>query len=86
MGVIAARIVRSSRANSHAHYGRSFVDPQVVVEHELEHLTLARGQVSERVAQSCGGGSRARAPRPGGAGASGLRLPASRSVPALQRI
>src|ERR1700693_4742278 len=38
--------------NAHVHYSCGFLDRQVVVEHELEHLTLSLGEVAERVTQA----------------------------------
>src|SRR6266404_5915955 len=49
---LATRIVGPRGANANVHYSGGFLDRQVVVENELEHLTLSLGETAERVIQA----------------------------------
>src|SRR5258706_2469609 len=49
---LATRIMSPRGANAYVHYSGGFLDRQVVVEHELEHLTLSLGELAERVTQA----------------------------------
>jgi len=44
--------MRSSGANADAHHSGGFLDRQIVIEHELEHLPLSLRKLRERVTQT----------------------------------